>query len=82
MTLTAELTAIETDGLPGLPVRSPVRFAAWLYQHESHLLTIHKLLEVATYEADLDDGQLMERIKDGIHLYCQVMNDYRDTFHV
>jgi len=81
MELTQELTATENQGLPGLPVRSPVRFAAWLDQHENHLLTIHKLFEVATYEADVDDEQLMQRIKDGIHLYCQVMTDYRERFH-
>jgi hypothetical protein len=82
MELTEAFTAAENEGLPGLPVRSPVRFAAWLDKHENHLLTIHKLFEVASYEADLNDEQLMERIRDGIHLYCQVMNDYREAFHV
>ena len=78
--LTAALTAAENEGLPGLPYRSPVRFAAWMCEHETQLLTIHRLFQVASYDAQLADEELIERIKDGVHLYCEVMTDYRERF--
>lgn len=80
METTIELTAADNEGLPGLPVRSPVRFAAWMCENENSLLTIHRLFQVAIYDAQLDDDELIGRIKDAIHLYCEVMTDYRERF--
>lgn len=80
METTIELTSADNEGLPGLPYRDPARLGAWLLDHENHLLTIHRLFETANYDAELEDEELINRIKDGVHLYCEVMSHYRERF--